>query len=272
MAWKGVAPIDPASLELVPSSGAMAVISLAFRPTPEFWDSAFALADRLEKTDPARAETAPLRLRLNLLAHAAGVRLEADLWPHLRGFTATVLGDPSRPGRPTGGLLALHVVSEAAAVRLLSQSAPGLAKLVGREVTVWQKGRNVLIAWGNGVEKAAREAAARPVLSIAPLCTARLRGGQPAPDRLVAVWPARCWPLENKPLLQSATWSALVEDPPALWLGWNGKTRAPRFDQVARAQATGPPVSRTNSRGTDSCALAGSRRLLHQRLRPWPSA
>ena len=35
--------------------GAMAVLTLAFRPTRELWDSVFALADRVEKTDPARA-------------------------------------------------------------------------------------------------------------------------------------------------------------------------------------------------------------------------
>ncbi len=224
--WKGIAPIDPAWLELVPSSGAMAVISLAFRPTPEFWDSAFVLADRLEKTDPARAQTAPLRVRLNLLARTAGVRLEVDVWPHLRGFTAGVLGDPARPGRPTGGLLALHLDSEAAAARLLSQSAPGLAKLLGREVTAWQKGRDVLIAWGNGVEKAARDAAARPELSVAPLCAGQLQAGQPPPERLVAFWPARCWPLEQKPVAQTASWSALIEDPPALWIGWNEEFKA----------------------------------------------
>ena len=53
--WKGMAPIEPAWLESVPSAGAMAVIVLACRPSGEFWDSAFALADRVEKTDPARA-------------------------------------------------------------------------------------------------------------------------------------------------------------------------------------------------------------------------
>ena len=121
--WKAAAPIDPVWLESMPRSGAMAVIALAIRPTAEFWDSAFALADRLEKTDPARAETAPLRVRLNLLARAAGVRLELDLWPHLRGLTAGILGEPGRPGRPTGALVAFHLDSAAAAEQLVSKSA-----------------------------------------------------------------------------------------------------------------------------------------------------
>ena len=43
---------------------------------------------------------APLRTRLNLLAAGAGASLEADLWPHLGGVTAAILGDARQPGRP----------------------------------------------------------------------------------------------------------------------------------------------------------------------------
>jgi hypothetical protein len=228
--WRASAPIDPVWLESVPRSGAMAVIALAIRPTPEFWDSAFALADRLEKTDPARAETAPLRVRLNLVARTAGVRLELDLWPHLRGITAGILGEPGRPGRATGALVAFHLDSEAAAEQLLSKSSPGLAKLVGRDLTTWLKGREVLVTWGNGVATAARDAAARPELSVAPLCTGWIGAGKPAPERLIAFWPARCWPLDQKLIAQNATWSVLTEDPPALWLGWHQESKA--FDSI----------------------------------------
>ena len=230
--WKGAAPIDPAWLERVPSSGVMAVISLAFRPTPEFWDSAFALADRVEKTDPARAETLPLRARLNLMARTAGVRLEADLWPHLRGLTAGIFGEPDHPGRANGFLVALHLDSEASAERLISRSGAWLPKLVGRELTTWRTGGDVLVAWGNGVATAARDAAANPERSAAPLCTNWSRAGKPAPHRLVAFWPARCWQHEHeqKPIAQAAAWSALAEDPPALWLGWNEETKG--FDSI----------------------------------------
>ncbi len=34
----------------------MAVVSLAFEPGAAFWDSAFALADHIDRADPARAE------------------------------------------------------------------------------------------------------------------------------------------------------------------------------------------------------------------------
>jgi hypothetical protein len=227
---EGFAPIDPAWLECIPASGAMAVITLAFRPTREFWDSAFALADRLEKTDPGRAETAPLRARLTLLARTAGVRLEAELWPHLIGLTAGILGERRRPGRPTGAVVALHLDSDTAAERLLTQSGPGLAKLIGRDVTAWRAGRNIIAAWGNGAEAAARDAAANPERSVAPLCTTWSRAGKPVPHRLAAFWPARCWPLEREALAPWAAWSVLAEDPPALWLGWDEETKS--FDTI----------------------------------------
>ena len=127
--WQRTAGIDPAWLRWMPSASALGAISLAFEPGQAYWDSAFALADRVEKTDPARAELAPLRARINLLAGAAGARLEADLWPHLRGLTTGLLGEPTRPGRPTGALLILHLDSEAAAEKLTVHTLPRLAAL-----------------------------------------------------------------------------------------------------------------------------------------------
>jgi hypothetical protein len=230
--WRGMAPIEPTWLRLLPSSGTMAVLTMAFRPTREFWDSAFELANRLEKTDPAHAETAPVRARLNLLARAAGVRLEADLWPHLKGFTVGVLGEPDRPGRPTGAILAFHLDSEAAAEQLLKQSAPGLAKLLGREVAAWRNGQDLLVAWGTGVATAAREAAARPERSVAPLCAGALESGKPAPNRLLVFWPARCLPLGNPSITRTTAWSVVADDPPALWQGWNDEKEGKALDSV----------------------------------------
>ncbi len=94
----GAATIDPAWLEGIPSAGVMGVISLAIDPSAAFWDSAFALADRLERLDPAKAAVAPVRARINLLAASAGARPEADLWPHLRGVTVSLNGR-SQPAR-----------------------------------------------------------------------------------------------------------------------------------------------------------------------------
>ena len=62
------------------------MISLAIDAQPRSWDWAFAVVDRVERVDPARAGLAPLRSRLNLILAATGVKLEADLHPHLAGF------------------------------------------------------------------------------------------------------------------------------------------------------------------------------------------
>jgi hypothetical protein len=240
--WGRSAAIDPAWLELMPATGAIAVVSLALHPSPSYWDSAFALADALEKTIPDRAELAPLRTRLNLFAAGTGARLEADLWPHMRGVTAVILGAAGRPGRPTGGVLALHLDSDDDALRLVSHTLPRLAKLLdrGRELDFWKNGRNVIVAWGEGVSTMAKAAAANPADSLAPQCTGWRQVGKTAPDRLCAFWPAGCWPLGPDPTTKSAAWSVLAEGPPVVWWGWNRETTAidsvrwPSLDQRTR--------------------------------------
>ena len=190
----------------MPRAGAIAVVSMAFDPSHAYWEAAFALADALDKSDPGRAELAPVRTRLNLLTSATGARLEADLWPHLKGLTAGVYGEPSRPGRPTAGLLALHVDSDSAALRLVSHTLPHLAKLVprGQDTAFWRSGLSVLVAWGDGVATNARAAAADTKLSVAPCCTDWQQAGKPAPERLGVFWPARCWPLHAEATAKSA--------------------------------------------------------------------
>jgi hypothetical protein len=201
---------------------------MAFEPSQAYWDAAFALADALDKSDPARAELAPVRTRLNLLTSATGARLEADLWPHLKGLTAGIYGEPGQPGRPTGGMLILHVDSDSTALRLVSHTLPHLAKLVprGQDVAFWRSGQNVVVTWGNGVATGARAAAADTKLSVAPRCTDWEQAGKPAPERLGVFWPARCWPLKTKATAKSAAWCALEEDPPVVWWGWTRETTA----------------------------------------------
>ena len=50
----GPAVVDRAWLTWVPARDAMGVVSMAFEPGAAFWDSAFALADRIERADPSR--------------------------------------------------------------------------------------------------------------------------------------------------------------------------------------------------------------------------
>ena len=201
--WTAVSPvgraaaIDRSWLELMPSTGAIAVASLGIRPSPAYWDSVFALADALEKTDPDRAELAPLRTRRTYSRREPGPAGSRSLAAP-GGDNGGDSGRRRRPaGRPTGGVLALHLDSDDAASRLVSQTLPRLAKLLdrGRELVFWQNGRNVIVSWGEGTSAAAKAAAANPALSVAPHCTAWLQAGKTAPDRLCVFWPARCWPL-----------------------------------------------------------------------------
>ena len=166
------------------------------------------------------------------------------------------MGDPGRPGRPTGGLVALHLDSFDAAFRLVSETLPRFARLIdrGRNVDFWQNGSSVIVSWGEGVSTAAKDAAANPALSVAPQATSWLKSGKPAPQRLGIIWPARCWPLGPDANTKSAAWSVLAEDPPAVWCGWNLETHAldslrwPSLDRrihrfLEQIKLDGPPAN-----------------------------
>jgi hypothetical protein len=254
------AAVDPSWLAWVPARDMMAVVSLAFEPGAAFWDSAFALADRVDRADPSRAEVASLRTRFNLLATAAGARPEVDLWPHLRGVTASIMGDPNQPGHPAGALVILHADGDASSARIATDVLPRLSALLsgkkfegesvriappgqaaadgsqgdvrrlatvgGRSLLVFWRGHDVVIAWGDDVLSASRAAAARPDLSVAGLCTGWVREGKTAPQRVGAFWPARCWPSVRGLDTTAPAWRALAQDPPAVWWGWSGPNEA----------------------------------------------
>src|SRR5262249_1071796 len=101
-----IVAIDQDWLRWVPGKETVGFVTLAVRGSPAYWDFVFAVADRVDRVDPARAGLAPLRTRLNLLATAAGTRLEADLWPHLRGLTAALLANPDDPAQLGGAFFA----------------------------------------------------------------------------------------------------------------------------------------------------------------------
>jgi hypothetical protein len=252
--------VDPSWLTWVPARDVMAVVSLAFEPGAAFWDSAFAVADRVDRADPSRAGVAPLRARFNLLATAAGARPEVDLWPHLRGVSACLMGDPNQPGRPAGALVVLHTDGDAGAERLaidvlprlsalftgtkpggepFRKARPGqvaadvpvgdvrrLATIGGQSLRVFRRDRDVVIAWGDAVLSASRDAAARPDRSVASVCTGWARAGKTPPQRVGAIWPARCWPAVRGLDTASATWRTLAHGPPIVWSGWTGPSEA----------------------------------------------
>jgi hypothetical protein len=238
--------VDPAWLRWVPAAGIMGVASTALAPGAAGWDSTFALADRIDRADPAHKDAAPLRTRLNLLAAGVGARLEADLWPHLRGLTGCVMGDPQAPGIPTGALVILHTDSPGSAERIAGDVLLRMGRLWrgrqqpvaktasaeiikigvvgGRPLMAARRGTDVLLAWGDGVLEISLEMWKQPDRSVAPLCTTWAQAGKRAPRRVGAFWPARCWSPARGSDAPPPAWRALADGPPAVWWGWDEAT------------------------------------------------
>ena len=157
----------------------------------------------------------------------AGVKLEADLLPHLRGLSAGLFAEPARPGRLTGALVVLHLDEPDAARRLVEQAGPRLGNLTRRQpesptVVLRARGRDVRIAWGDGVRWASGDARPEPVHSLSAFCGELAdKGGRP-PSRVAALWPAKLWRpsgMSNAPAL------ALADDPPVILRGWSEADR-----------------------------------------------
>ena len=233
------AVVDPDWLDGIPSSRVMAVVARAIDPQPAYWDRAFALADRVERVDPARAGLAPLRTRLNLLAAAASLQPEGDLWPHLRGISACILAQPAVPGRPAGMLLMLHLDEEANAVRLVQDLTPRLARFLpagaagkdpARGLSTWRRDRSVLIAWGDYETLSALRSNGLSGRSLAAVCCGWEGQGRGAPQRLGAFWPGRLWQSAGGFDPTPAARRALADDPPAVWWGWSDADQA--YDSI----------------------------------------
>ena len=253
--------VDPSWLTWIPARDVMAVVSLAFEPGAAFWNSAFALADRVDRADPSRAQVAALRTRINLLTTAAGARPEVDLWPHLRGVTASLMGDPNQPGRPAGGLVVLHTDGAAGAKRIAIDVIPRLSALwTGkkpdgepiRQLPPGPNGRRSTggrrapagVSWrsfasgflarprcGDRVERRRLErvegggGTARSVgrRSLYRLDERRKYG----PPNVWARLAGRAAGLPIRGLdTTSLAWKALAQDPPAVWWGWTGSGEA----------------------------------------------
>jgi hypothetical protein len=257
--WKP-AVVDPAWLEGLPSSDAIAVVSLAIDPDAAFWDWTFALIERVERTDPARVGLAPLRTRLNLLAAAAGVKPETDLWPHLRGVSACILGNAEKLGQASGAWLMLHLDEESNAAHLVHEfdlrlgsllsarpkseearpdrpaggtgaGAPltvprRLGTVLGREVTIWRRDRSVFVVWADDERVASLKTEVRSGRSIAVVCGGWAGQGRGAPQRVGAFWPGRIWHPRSGLEPSPAARHALADDPPVVWWGWSDQARA----------------------------------------------
>ena len=253
--------LDPEWLKWIPSGEAVAVASLAAGRGAGYWDGIFALADRVDRADPARANLAPLRTRINLLASAVGARLEADLWPHLRGLTVAWLASPDQPEQSGRAVLLLHMDDETAARHLVGDVLPRLAALWGiakvqtrpaqppaasrvaagdsavprslgrpggSPIEAVARGRTVLVGWGDQALETMFRAAEHPEQSVLPVIKAGSAGlARETLARVAAYWPGRMrLPFKGldgpTPLVR-----CLAEGPPIVWTGWNlaGKAR-----------------------------------------------
>ena len=150
---------DPSWARDLPSSAAIA-FSAALDPSPAAWDRRFAALDGIEKADPTKRGAAPVRVRFNLIARAAGLDPERDLWPNLKGVSAFLTG-PIRA--PEAIVMILHASDAASAATIRSKVLPSLARalrvdrpgtaqigmLLGRPVLLLEDaGPEVRIAWG----------------------------------------------------------------------------------------------------------------------------
>ena len=254
------ATIPPRWLDAVPAEGTLAAFAFALDPSPATWNATFDLLDSVERVDPARANLAPLRLRINLLASAAVIKPDIDLWPRLVGLSAIVTADPS--GKADGVLVQLHARDEPSAKRLQTLTLPRLLRAAlkvkpedrgdplllvvdGRPLSIERRGDDVAILWGRAIAARTSEAVADPSRSAGPALRDAL--GTDA-QRFAAVWPGRL------PAL------ALPEAPPAVWVGrFEGSTsvdrlRVPGLKAIVRRVLDRipfdpPPDASTNRRG-----------------------
>ncbi|HMF35722.1 MAG TPA: hypothetical protein VKF17_03755, partial [Isosphaeraceae bacterium] len=254
--------IDTEWLKWIPAGESVAVASLAAGRGAAYWDGVFALADGVDRADPARANLAPLRTRINLLASAVGARLEADLWPHLRGLTVAWLANPDKPEQSGRAVAVLQMDDDTAARHLVADVLPRLAALRGRanvgtkpgqpqppdavrvaagDSTVTRslgrpggrpldaaaRGRTVLLGWGDQALETMFRAAEHPQQSVMPLIGAASAGpARKSLARVGAFWPGRMrLPVKG---LDGPTplVRCLAEGPPIVWTGWNLDGRA----------------------------------------------
>jgi hypothetical protein len=189
-----------------------------------------------------------LRTRINLIAAAARVRPEVDLWPHIVGASGVLLADPG--GQVDGAILVLHADGDAPARRMADHVLPRLAQAAGvplglvpsdggegplrsgrwkgRPISLSLRGNSLRIAWGDSAIPIPGRPRTNPILRA---LAADERAAMP-PQRFVALWPGRlAWALRAG----ASMGSTLAEAPPIVWVGTNsasGSTEAIRWAGV----------------------------------------
>ena len=216
-------PIDPAWLECIPGRGPLAALAFRVDPTTGSWTRLFDLIDRVERTDPTHANVASSRIRLALAALAVGVRLEANLWPHLVGVAAWVgMGD----GRLDRGTISFHLDDPASAARLAmdlkgrrvqdaGDEVVELAQVGGQPLCLVRRGASLFVSWGDEGWPATRQTLNDPQQSARSWLGAGR--SEAASSRVGAIW------LDQLPFVPpgSPLAASLASAPPFRWAGRN---------------------------------------------------
>ncbi len=222
-----VPSIDSAWLDPIPTRGPLAAFSLRVDPSAGAWSRVFDLLDRVERIDPERAQVASSRIRLALAARAVGVRLEADVWPHLQGVSGWV---GVAAGRLDRAVLVIHLDDPAAARRVLDgvkgnrrpdgpDEVVDAGSIAGQPLRLIRRQATVFLAWGDRAWPESRAAVDDPARSARPWLI-RSRTGA-LPSRVGAVW------LDQLPRVPPGTplAASLLDAPPIRWAGTNDGNR-----------------------------------------------
>ena len=174
--------LDPSWLDWLPVDRSVMAFAMAVDPSPTSWEEIFRVADAVEKADPDRANLAPARLRLDLLARTMGILLEAEILPHLSGVSGWIGGDGSRIDRAFVGL---HLNGEESARRIFEKVRPvatsgppranpkgpvrSLGRVEGQELILGRFGTLIVVSWGEEALESslrARDLASRPARTM----------------------------------------------------------------------------------------------------------
>jgi hypothetical protein len=98
--------------------------------------------------------------------------------------------------------------------------------ILGRAVSVWPEGRDVLIAWGDDELTARLKGDVAVPDSLATIYDDWAGERRGALQRLAAFWPGRIWQVGHGSEAVSAALRALAEDPPIVWWGRGDRLQA----------------------------------------------
>ncbi len=204
--------VNPAWYDWTPRDRAFTIFAFGVDPSPKSWESLFALANRIEKVDPDRANVADLQLRLDLLARVSGINLQADLLGHLIGISGWV---GSTDGKAIdNAALVLHLDDGDVAERLANHLKPipgagskpagepdrprWLGQVAGQALRVARSERAVIVSWGEGALEASLKARNDLDHSSGPIIR-KLKFDETKPMAGGVIWPERIPGLGLKP-------------------------------------------------------------------------